>query len=67
MLHCPEPTKERVEPTAISIPAIEIPHLTRFTQARRQDFAAGGAKSHKGGDTFFKYNIGHTKQPGGKT
>jgi len=52
MLHCPEPTKERIEPTAISIPAIEIPHLTRFTQARRQDFAAGGAKSHKGGHIF---------------
>jgi len=52
MLHCPEPTKERIEPTTISIPAIEIPHLTRFTQARRQDFAAGGAKSHKGGHIF---------------
>jgi len=31
MLHCPEPTKERVEPTTIGITAIEITHLTRFT------------------------------------
>jgi len=27
----PEPTKERVEPTTLSMTAIEIPHLTRFT------------------------------------
>jgi len=31
MLHCPEPTKERVELKTISITAIEIPCLTRFT------------------------------------
>jgi len=31
MLHRPEPTKERVEPTIRSIIAIEITHLTRFT------------------------------------
>jgi len=31
MLHCPEPTKERVELTTIGITAIEIPYLTRFT------------------------------------
>jgi len=31
MLHWPEPTKERVEPTTIGIPVMEIPHLTRFT------------------------------------
>jgi len=30
MLHRPEPTKERVETTIISITAIEIRHLTRF-------------------------------------
>jgi len=30
MLHCPETTKERVEPTILSIIAIEIKHLTRF-------------------------------------
>jgi len=29
MLHCPEPTKERVEPTTISVTAMEIPYLTR--------------------------------------
>jgi len=31
MLHCPEPTKERVERTTFEIPAIEIPNLTRLT------------------------------------
>jgi len=31
MLHCPEPTKERIEPTTIGIPAMKIPHLTWFT------------------------------------
>jgi len=31
MLHCPEPTKERVKLTTIGITAIEIPYLTRFT------------------------------------
>jgi len=31
MLHCPEPTKERVEPTTIGITAAEIPHLIKFT------------------------------------
>ena len=31
MLSCPEPTKKRVEPTILSIIAIEITHLTRFT------------------------------------
>jgi len=30
MLCRPEPTKERVEPTVLSIIAIEITHLTRF-------------------------------------
>jgi len=30
MLHRPEPTKERVEPTILSIIAIEIRHLTRL-------------------------------------
>ena len=30
MLHHPEPTKKRVEPTTLSIVAIEITHLTRF-------------------------------------
>jgi len=30
MLCRPEPTKERVEPTILSIIAIEITHLTRF-------------------------------------
>jgi len=30
MLHCPEPTKEKVEPTILSIIAIEIRHFTRF-------------------------------------
>jgi len=65
MLHWPEPTKERVKPTTIGIPAIEILHLTRFTQTRRQDFAAGGAKSHKGG-TFLKYSIAYMQQTGDK-
>jgi len=31
MLRSPEPTKERVEPTILSLTAIEITHLTRFT------------------------------------
>jgi len=31
MLRRPEPTKETVEPTILSILAIEITHLTRFT------------------------------------
>jgi len=31
MLRHPEPTKERVEPTILSIKAIEIRHLTGFT------------------------------------
>jgi len=31
MLSHPEPTTERVEPTILSIIAIEIAHLTRFT------------------------------------
>jgi len=30
-LHRPEPTKERLEPTILSIRAIEITHLTSFT------------------------------------
>jgi len=30
MLHRPEPTKERVEPTILSTIAIEITHLTTF-------------------------------------
>jgi len=32
-------------------------------QARRQDFAAGGAKNHPWEATFFKYNIGCMQQP----
>jgi len=35
-------------------------------QDRCQDFAARGAKKHKGGGTFFKYNIGCMQQPGAK-
>jgi len=31
MLSCPEPTKERVEPMILSIIAVAITHLTRFT------------------------------------
>jgi len=31
MLRGPKPTKERVEPTILSIIAVEITHLTRFT------------------------------------
>jgi len=31
MLRCPEPTKETVEPMILSIIAIGITHLTRFT------------------------------------
>jgi len=31
MLRCPEPTKEIIEPTILSIITIEIIHLTRFT------------------------------------
>jgi len=35
-------------------------------QARRQDFAAEGTKTTKGG-TFFKGDIGCMRQPKGKT
>jgi len=31
MLRFPEPTKQKVEPAILSITAIEITHLTRFT------------------------------------
>ena len=31
ILRCPEPTKEIIEPTILSIITIEIIHLTRFT------------------------------------
>jgi len=31
MLRRPQPTKERVEPTILSVIAIDISHLTRFT------------------------------------
>jgi len=33
-----------------------------YSQARRQDFAAGGAENHKG-STFLKHNIGCMQQP----
>jgi len=32
------------------------------SQARRQDFAAGGMQKSRGGGTFFKYNIECTQQ-----
>ena len=38
----------------------------RCTQARRQDFAAGGPKTTRGA-TFLKYNIGCMQQPWGQT
>jgi len=40
--------------------------LSSVQQARRQDFAAGGDKDHKGGTNFFKYTIGCMQQLGGE-
>jgi len=40
--------------------------ICRRMQARRQDFATGGAKITRGG-RFFKYSFGCMPQPGGQT
>ena len=46
MLHCPEPTKERVEPTTIGMPAIEIPNLTRLNYAITDTYSMLNVRNH---------------------